>query len=167
MCPTLKYDDEEKGASDVAFTVTRRLRLRAAVVLALTLTLLGIPAMAQAAFTAYAGAATPVSTATIPAPTTAVAATCQTQSQTTVKIDVGAYTRMPFANRHEIVLYDPAGAVKQTKSLLGADGGDITLTNPYGQSKGTWRYELRGYYDVPGTANTWTGAARTGTVTCT
>ena len=151
----------------MALTVTRRLRFRAAVVLALTLTLLGIPAIAQAAFTAYAGATMPVSTATIPAPTTAVTATCQTQSQTTVKIDVGTYTRVPYANRHEIVLHDPAGVVKVTKSLLGADGGDITFTNPYGQSKGTWRYELRGYYDVPGTANTWTGAPQSGTVTCT
>jgi hypothetical protein len=150
----------------VALNVTHRIRLRAAVVLALTLALLGVPAMAQAAFTAYAGATTQVSTATIPAPTTAVTATCQTQSQTQVRIDVGTYTRVPFANRHEILLYDPSGALKQTKNLLGADGGDITLTNPYGHSKGTWKYELRGYYDVPGTTNTWAGAALTGTVTC-
>lgn len=151
----------------MALTVTRRLRLRAAVVLALTYTLLGIPAMAQAAFTAYAGAATPVSTATILAPTTAVAATCQTPSHAEVKIDVGTYTPVAIANRHEIRLYDNTGALKQTKSLLGADGGDMTVTAPRGQARGTWTYELRGYYDVPGTANTWTGAARTGTVTCT
>ena len=151
----------------MALTVTRRLRLRAAVVLALTLTLLGIPAMAQAAFTAYAGAAMPVGTATIPAPATAVTAICHTPSQTTVTIDVGAYTPVRFANRHEIRLYFKNETVpRQTKSLLGADGGDITLTGPSGQFKGEWRYELRGYYDVPGTANTWTGAPQSGTVTC-
>ncbi|GLB67900.1 hypothetical protein [Arthrobacter mangrovi] len=147
----------------MALTVTHRLRLRAAVVLALTLTLLGIPAMAQAAFTAYAGAAMPVSTATIPAPTTAVTVICQAG---TVSIDVSPYTPVAFANRHEIQLFDVNNKLIQKKNLLGPDGGDIQLSGGRGQYSG-WKFELRGYYDVPGTTNTWTGAPLPGTVTCT
>ena len=146
----------------MALNVTHRIRLRAVVVLSLTFTLLGVPAMDQAAFTAYAGATTQVSTATIQKPSTTVTVVCQAG---TVSIDVGHYTPVAFANRHEIQLFDANKKLIQKKNLLGPDGGDIQLSGGRGQYNG-WKFELSGFYDVPGTANTWTGAALTGTVTC-
>ncbi|WP_262103476.1 hypothetical protein [Arthrobacter sp. Marseille-P9274] len=147
----------------MALNVIHRIRLRAAVVLALTLTLLGVPAMAQAAFTAYAGATTSVSTATIQKPSPTVTVVCQAG---TVSIDVGPYTPVAFANRHEIQLFDVNKKLIQKKSLLGPDGGDIQLSGGRGQYNG-WKFELSGFYDVPGTTNTWTGTALIGTVVCT
>lgn len=141
----------------------RHTYLRAiAIVAALLVGMLLAPAAALAAFTAFDRANPQYTAASIPAPAAAnVAMSCQFGIRATVTVN--SYSAATYANYHDIKIFDRSGNLEFTGDLSKAAGR--TYTSGY-EIIGTWSYEIRGYYKVAGTSNTWTGKVLKGTLTC-
>lgn len=146
---------------------------RAFVVLLLfLLSLMGTPAAANAAFNDTETANMPVAAARLPAPaptSVTVTKSCDTFLWwAQVKVSVGSsYGQVPYANFHELKVFNPAGGVEFTGDLSKTAGRAYSsgIQNA-GDLSGTWKYEVRGYYKVPNSSNTWAGQPLTGTLTC-
>jgi hypothetical protein len=132
-------------------------------VTAVALSMMAGPAAALAAFSDAEDASSQYSAMRLLAPTGAdVVMTC-TANGAKVAVDVNSFAEVPGANYHEIKLYNPSGTLEFTGDLSKNAGKSYKSGI---QSVGTWTYEIRGYYKVPGTTNTWKGSALTGTLTC-
>uniref|UniRef100_UPI003F499CAB SipW-dependent-type signal peptide-containing protein n=1 Tax=Pseudarthrobacter oxydans TaxID=1671 RepID=UPI003F499CAB len=139
----------------------------AAVVLLLMFSL--APTPAHAMFSDTETASQKVSTGILPVPVSAaVTMTCQDLwIIVRPKVTVGSYTATASrANYYEIKLFDPSGDLETTGDISKA-----TPAQPYSytagwQGRGTWKYEIRANYKVPGSTNTWASAPLTGTLTC-
>ncbi|MEO3939760.1 hypothetical protein V3C41_01600 [Paenarthrobacter nicotinovorans] len=142
-------------------TRARFLRL-IAVAAAVLLGMLAAPAAALASFTDVERAASPYSAASIPAPGAAnVSMSCVFGIRATVTVN--SFSTVTNANYHDIKIFDRSGNQEFTGDLSKAAGK--TYTSGY-EVIGTWTYEIRGYYKVPGTSNMWTGKVLKGTLTC-
>ncbi|MGO4247544.1 hypothetical protein AB4Y87_10040 [Paenarthrobacter sp. RAF54_2] len=121
------------------------------------------PAAALAAFSDTGNATPQYSAMRLLAPASAdVIMTCSANGAK-VAVDVNSFSEVSGANYHEIDLYNPSGTLAFTGDLGKNAGKSYKSGN---QPVGTWTYEIRGYYKVPGTANMWRGSALTGTLTC-
>ncbi|WP_416418020.1 hypothetical protein [Paenarthrobacter aromaticivorans] len=132
-------------------------------VTAVAVSMMTAPAAALAAFSTTENATPQFSAMRLVAPTTAdVVVTC-TANGAKVAVDVNSFAEVPGANYHEIKLYSPSGTLEFTGDLSKSAGKSYKSGI---QPVGTWTYEIRGYYKVPGTTNKWKGSALTGTLTC-
>ncbi|GAA2870134.1 hypothetical protein [Paenarthrobacter ilicis] len=142
---------------------TRISFLRILVIIAVVL--LGLVAAPAAAFAAFTGSdrATPqFSAASLAAPAAAnVTMSCSFGLRTTVTVN--SFSTVANANYHEIKIYDRAGSLEFTGDLSKAAGKTYTSGI---EIIGTWTYEIRGYYKVPGTSNAWTGKVLKGSMSC-
>ncbi|MCF3140700.1 hypothetical protein LRQ04_15700 [Paenarthrobacter sp. AR 02] len=139
-------------------SVLRSLVIAAVVILGLV----GAPAAAFAAFSDTDQNASQFSTASLAAPATAnVSMSCSLGIRATVTVN--SFGAVANANYHDIKLFNRSGTLEFTGDLSKASGK--TYTSGY-QVIGTWTYEIRGYYKVPGTTNVWTGKVLKGTLTC-
>lgn len=120
------------------------------------------PAAALAVLTGSDRAATQYTAASIPAPAAAnVTMTCQYGTRATVTVK--SYSAATYANYHDIKIFNRSGTLEFTGDLSKTTGK--TYTSGY-EVIGTWTYEIRGYYKVPGTSSVWTGKVLKGTLTC-
>jgi len=132
-------------------------------VTAVAVSMMAGPAAALAAFSDTGSASPQYSAMRLLAPTAAdVVMTC-TANGVKVAVDVNSFAEVPGANYHEIKLYNPSGTLEFTGDLSKNAGKSYKSGI---QSVGIWTFEIRGYYKVPGTVNTWKGSALTGTLTC-
>ncbi|WP_144662813.1 hypothetical protein [Paenarthrobacter nicotinovorans] len=139
---------------------------------ALLLVLMGFslsPAHAQFNDTESAGM--PVAAAKIQAPaanTVSVTKSCDSFLWFgQAKISVGSYTAITYANYYELKVIDPDGVVQFTGDLSKTAGRSYSsgVQNAANLS-GTWTYQIRGYYKVPNSTNSWAGLPLTGTLNC-
>ncbi|WP_026542346.1 hypothetical protein [Paenarthrobacter nicotinovorans] len=136
----------------------RTLVIAAAVVLGLA----AAPTAAFAAFTGTAQSAPQFSAASLAAPAAAnVSMACSFGIRAT--ITVNSFSTVTNANYHDVKIFDRSGNLEFTGDLSKAAGK--TYTSGY-EIIGTWSYEIRGYYKVPGTTNTWTGKVLKGSLSC-
>lgn len=132
-------------------------------VTALAVSMMAWPAAALAAFSDIENATAQYSAMRLLAPTGAdVIMTCSANGAK-VAVDVDSFAEVPGANYHEIKLYNPRGTLEFTGDL-GKNAGKSYKSGI--QPVGTWTYEIRGYYKVPGSTNMWKGSALTGILTC-
>ncbi len=134
------------------------------------LTLLWAPSAANAAFTSTQQASQAVSTETILPPATAsVSMTCDNRflwwarSKITVTSYASATAR---ANYYDIRIFKPSGDLAATAEITKVSASPYTYTSGI-EVIGTWKYEIRAYYKVPGSTNIWSSQALTGTLNCT
>ncbi|MFI2565536.1 hypothetical protein [Paenarthrobacter sp. NPDC018779] len=143
-----------------------------AIVLAAAFLILGVQlSPAHAKFNDTETAATAVTAARIPAPaanTVTVTKSCDTFLWFgQVKISVGTYANVAFANYHELKIIDPDGVVQFTGDLSKTAGKSYNSgVQNASNLTGTWTYQIRGYYKVPNSTNSWTGQPLTGTLSC-
>ncbi|WP_347109466.1 hypothetical protein AAHB33_02385 [Paenarthrobacter sp. S56] len=117
---------------------------------------------AIAAFVDSAQASPQFSAASLDAPAAAnVTMTCSSGNRATVTVN--SFSSVANANYHEVKLYDRSGTLQFTGDLSQASGRTYAFNRG---NIGTWTYEIRGYYKVPGTSNAWTGKALSGSLTC-
>ncbi|MGJ3192918.1 SipW-dependent-type signal peptide-containing protein [Paenarthrobacter sp. FR1] len=142
---------------------TRNSFLRTLVIIAVVvLGLVAAPTAAFAAFTDMDRATPAFSAASIPAPASAnVTMSCSFGLRATVTVN--SFSAATHANYHDVKLFDRSGNLEFTGDLSKASGKSYTSGL---EIIGTWTYEIRGYYKVPGTSNTWTGKVLKGTLTC-
>lgn len=142
---------------------TRNSVLRSLVIAAVVLLgLVTAPTAAFAAFTDTEHSAPQFSTASLAAPATAnVSMSCSFGIRATVTVN--SFGAVTYANYHDIKIFDRSGNLEFTGDLSKASGK--TYTSGY-EVIGTWTYEIRGYYKVPGTSNVWAGKVLKGTLTC-
>lgn len=141
---------------------TSRLLRTMAVTAAVALGMMAAPAAALASFTGSDRATPQYSTATLAAPATAnVTMSCTFGIRATVTVN--SFSPVTYANYHDIKVFDRSGTLEFTGDLSKSSGK--TYTSGY-EIIGTWTYEIRGYYKVPGSTNMWTGKVLKGTLTC-
>ncbi|MFF1828551.1 hypothetical protein [Paenarthrobacter sp. NPDC058040] len=117
---------------------------------------------ASAAFRDVEQASPQFSAASLAAPAAAnVTMSCQFAIRATVTVN--SFSTVANANYHEIKIFDRSGNLEFTGDLSKAAGK--TYTSGY-EVIGTWSYEIRGYYKVPGTSNAWTGKVLKGNLAC-
>ena len=143
--------------------ITRNSFLRTlAIGIAVLLGLVAAPAAAFAAFTDTDHASPQFSAASLAAPASAsVHMTCSFGIRATVTVN--SFSAVEHANYHDIKLFDRYGSLEFTGDLNKASGHSYTSGL---KIIGTWSYEIRGYYKVPGTSNVWTGKVLKGTLSC-
>jgi hypothetical protein len=130
---------------------------------AVALSMMAAPAAALAAFSDTGNANVQYSAMRLVAPGSADVVMVCSANGAKVAIDVNSFAEVPGANYHEVKLYNPSGTLEFTGDLSKNAGKSYKSGI---QSVGTWTYEIRGYYKVPGTANMWKGSALTGALTC-
>jgi hypothetical protein len=143
-----------------------------AILLAVLLVLMGFslsPAHAQFNDTESAGM--PVAAAKIQAPaanSVSVTKSCDSFLWFgQAKISVGSYTAITYANYYELKVIDPDGVVQFTGDLSKTAGRSYSSgIQTVGALSGTWTYQIRGYYKVPNSTNSWAGQPLTGTLNC-
>jgi predicted ribosomally synthesized peptide with SipW-like signal peptide len=142
---------------------TRNSFLRTLVIAAVVLLgLIAAPTAAFAAFTDTERATPQFTAASLAAPANAsVSMTCSFGIRATVTVN--SFSTVTNANYHDIKIFDRSGNLEFTGDLSKTAGK--TYTSGY-EVIGTWSYEIRGYYKVPGTTNTWTGKTLKGTLSC-
>jgi hypothetical protein len=129
---------------------------------ALVTGMIAAPTAALAVFNDSEKASAEYSTATIPAPVSAnVSMSCQFGLRATVTVN--SYSAAANANYHDIKIFDRYGKLEFTGDLSKPSGR--TYTSGF-EIIGTWTYEIRGYYKVPGTSNIWTGKVLKGSLSC-
>lgn len=140
------------------------------IALAVAATLVVAPSAAVAAFSASAQAPMYVSAAKIVAPAaaaTSVSTSCSMgQSRSWATFTVNSYGKVAGANYYELKIVNPQGTVAYDGDLSTALGTHFSFVGWTSNVKGTWTYEIRGYYKVPGTANAWAGDPLSGTLVC-
>ncbi|MGF6833109.1 hypothetical protein QF015_001278 [Paenarthrobacter sp. TE4293] len=143
-----------------------------AIILAAVLLLMGVQVSpAHAKFNDTATGAMAVTAARIPAPvasTLTVTKSCDSFLWFgQAKISVGAFTAVAYANYHELKIIDPDGVVQFTGDMSKASGKSYSSgVQSVGNLSGTWTYQIRGYYKVPNSTNSWVGQPLTGTLNC-
>ena len=143
-----------------------------AILLAVLLVLMGFslsPAHAQFNDTESAGM--PVAAAKIQAPaanTVSVTKSCDSFLWLgQAKISVASYPAITYANYYELKVIDPDGVVQFTGDLSKSAGRSYSSgIQTVGALSGTWTYQIRGYYKVPNSTNSWAGQPLTGTLNC-
>jgi hypothetical protein len=144
--------------------------VRAAAVACVLTFFLAVPAAAQAAFSARAASTLTATTAVLTAPdatATNVSTSCtSTRGYSQPRITVTAFGKVAGANYHELKVASPNGQTAFTGDLSTSSGSAYSSLTTATSVRGTWTYEIRGYYKIPGTTRTWTGKALTGTFTC-
>lgn len=80
------------------------------------------------------------------------------------RITVTSYASVARANYYDIKLFDPSGDLQRTGDLSTAAGRSY-VADQY-QWPGTWKYEIRAHYKVPGSTNIWSSEPLTGTLNC-
>lgn len=151
-------------------SINRRWRMSTGLVI-LILTLMGAPAAANAAFNDTDVAATKVSAAVLPAPSFAsmpVTASCEKSGKwTEVNISVASnYGTVSYANYLELKVVNPDGQMEFTGDLSQSSGRAYSSKDKHNDARGNWTYEIRGYYKVPGSTNSWASTPLTGTLAC-
>ncbi|MFJ4208835.1 hypothetical protein ACIPY2_10285 [Paenarthrobacter sp. NPDC089675] len=117
---------------------------------------------AVAAFTDGDQAAPRFSAASLDAPAAAnVTMSCTSGNRATVTVN--SFSSVANANYHEVRLFDRSGSLQFTGDLSQPSGRTYAFNRG---NIGTWTYEIRGYYKVPGTSNMWTGKALQGSLVC-
>ncbi|MFK0003078.1 hypothetical protein [Paenarthrobacter sp. NPDC090522] len=143
-----------------------------AIILAAVFLIMGVQlSPAHAKFNDTETGATAVTAARIPAPaanTVTVTKSCDSFLWFgQVKISVGAFTNVAYANYHELKIIDPDGVVQFTGDLSKTAGKSYNSgVQNASNLTGTWTYQIRGYYKVPNSTNTWIGQPLTGTLNC-
>ncbi|MDI2036891.1 hypothetical protein [Paenarthrobacter nitroguajacolicus] len=143
-----------------------------AIILAVLLMLMGFAlSPAQAQFNDVESAGMPVAAAKIQAPAaTAVSVTKSCDSFLwfgQAKISVGSYPVITYANYYELKVIDPDGVVQFTGDMSKSSGRSYSSgVQGVGNLSGTWTYQIRGYYKVPNSTNSWAGQPLTGTLNC-
>jgi hypothetical protein len=131
---------------------------------AVVLALLAAPVAAHAAFTYSAQKLQPVTAGVIKAPATATVKCERTGllwwAQTV--LTVTAYDSVTYANYYDVKIFTPTGALIHAADLSTAAGRTVAAD----RDPGTWKYEIRASYKVPGSTNTWTGLPLKGDVRC-
>lgn len=145
-------------------------RRRVSFAIAVLITMLFTPAIAQAYFSGVAQEAMTLTTAELAAPDangTPQAGSCMKEnSESVVTVDVETYAEVPMANSHELKVINPSGEVVH-EGYLEMDGGNHYVgSGKRPEMAGTWVYEIRGVYEVPGSDNAWVGPALSGTFDC-
>ncbi|WP_159704999.1 SipW-dependent-type signal peptide-containing protein [Arthrobacter sp. 18067] len=142
---------------------TRNSFLRTLVIAAVVLLgLIAAPTAAFAAFTDTERATPQFSAASLAAPAAAnVTMSCSFGIRATVTVN--SFSAVTNANYHDVKIFDRSGNLEFTGDLSKASGK--SYTSGY-EVIGTWSYEIRGYYKVPGTSNTWTGKVLKGNLSC-
>ncbi|MFE4194303.1 SipW-dependent-type signal peptide-containing protein [Paenarthrobacter sp. NPDC056912] len=137
--------------------------LRTLVIVAVVvLGLIAAPTAAFAAFTDTERATPQFSAASLAAPAAAnVTMSCQFGIRATVTVNT--FSTVANANYHEVKIFDRSGNLEFTGDLSKAAGK--SYTSGY-EVIGTWSYEIRGYYKVPGSNNAWTGKVLKGSLSC-
>ncbi|MFW0772314.1 hypothetical protein ACLRGI_04015 [Paenarthrobacter nitroguajacolicus] len=83
------------------------------------------------------------------------------------KISVTSFPTVPFANYHELKVIDPDGVVQFSGDMSKSSGRSYTSgVQSISNLSGTWTYQIRGYYKVPNSTNSWTGQPLSGTLNC-
>jgi hypothetical protein len=126
-----------------------------------------IPIAAYASFTSSAQASQRVTTGSMTPPASAaVSMKCDDRFLFWVKpkVTVASYAPVPRANYYDIKLFDPSGNLQYTGDLSTATGKSYAA-DQY-QWPGTWKYEIRANYKVPGSPNMWSSPPLTGTLNC-
>ncbi|MFC8041606.1 hypothetical protein ACFUOZ_19825 [Paenarthrobacter sp. NPDC057355] len=83
------------------------------------------------------------------------------------KISVGSYPTITYANYYELKVIDPEGVVQFTGDMSKSSGRSYSSgVQSVGNLSGTWTYQIRGYYKVPNSTNSWAGQPLTGTLNC-
>jgi len=137
--------------------------LRALVIVAVVvLGLIAGPTAAMAAFSDSERATPQFSAAVIAAPASANATMRCTFGLQAV-VTVNSYGPVANANYYEVKIYDRSGNLEFTGDLSQSAGRTYSSGI---EIIGTWSYEIRGYYKVPGTNNSWMGKPFKGTMTC-
>ncbi|MBT2585924.1 hypothetical protein [Arthrobacter sp. ISL-95] len=143
-----------------------------AIILAAVLLLMGVQiSPAYARFNDTETGAMAITAARIPAPaanTVAVTKSCDSFLWFgQAKISVGAFTAVAYANYHELKIIDPDGVVQFTGDLSKTAGKSYSSgVQNVSNLSGAWTYQIRGYYKVPNSTNSWTGPPLTGTLNC-
>ncbi|MCU1517880.1 MAG: hypothetical protein JWQ75_2601 [Pseudarthrobacter sp.] len=130
------------------------------------LILICVPAAAHAAFRSSSQGSQAVTAGIMAPPASAsVAMTCENRFLwwARSRITVSSFAAVSRANYYDVKLYDPSGNLEHTGDLSTAAGKTYTSQL---QLIGTWSYEIRAHYKVPGSTNTWTGQPLRGTLTC-
>ncbi|UKA48655.1 hypothetical protein LFT48_14515 [Arthrobacter sp. FW305-123] len=143
-----------------------------AIILAAVLLLMSVQVSpAHASFSDTDTGAMAMTAARIPAPaanTVAVTKSCDSFLWFgQAKISVSSFTAVAFANYHELKVIDPDGVVQFTGDMSKSSGRSYSsgIQNSANLS-GTWTYQIRGYYKVPNSTNSWAGQPLTGTLNC-
>lgn len=135
-------------------------------VMAVGAVLILTPGIAQASFVSGTQSHMGTSTLTLTAPAktgTSVDASCShSRSGYVLSIQINSLAAVPGANAYQLTVRSPAGA--ESKADVGTKNGTVYQWSSTGS--GTWTYEIRGQYKVPGTSNVWTGLPLTDYVTC-
>jgi hypothetical protein len=135
---------------------------RLAAVLLLVVSLHSVPAMAQAAFTGQASGSLSIGAAKLIAPAagaTSITGTCDRYQQGTRQLTITAvsYGKVSHATAYEFTITNPGGTVVHTGDPATAAGRQYLQVGDKNAMSGTWRWEIRGKYPIPGTTNVWTG----------
>lgn len=130
---------------------------RTTAILSLAAVAVCTPAAAEAAFTTNTAATVTASTAVITAPdmTTAnVHMDCTPSGGTKkMRLVIDQFPTVKGANTYQLEVTDPHG------NIIVVDEADALANGFSVPASRTWTYVIRGIYQVPGTANVWTGAA--------
>jgi hypothetical protein len=140
---------------------------RLVVVLLLVLSLFNVPATAQAAFTGKTSNALSIGAAKLIAPAaaaTTVTGTCSRYQQNSRQLTITAvsYGKVSHATAYEFTVTNPGGTVVHTGDPATAAGRQYSQVGDRSAMSGTWRWQLRGKYQIPGTTNVWTGQPLSG-----
>ncbi|WP_284974110.1 hypothetical protein [Arthrobacter sp. efr-133-TYG-104] len=141
----------------------RRLPRLAAIGVAVVVALFAAPAAALAAFTTSDAANPQYSAARLAAPASANVSMSCTANNRRATVTVNSFSTVTYANYHEIKVYNRSHVLEFTGDLSTAAGKTYTSGI---ETIGTWTYEIRGYYKIPGTSRMWTGTALTGSLVC-
>lgn len=134
---------------------------RVAAVLAAAAILVFAPGIAQAAFNSTASAALPISSALIPASTATVSASCR-GANLTISLSSWALTDSRFTG-----VFTVTSGGSNLYTATSAQGSTASYQLKVTPNSGTvYVWSVQNQYPVPGTSNLWTGAVKTGQVTC-
>jgi hypothetical protein len=130
---------------------------------------LALAPAANASYTSTGHAATGYSAATIPMPSAAsfpVTASClKISGNFSVSITATSVGTVQYANYLEMTVRNPSNVVQFTGDLSSPpQRAYSTVSNNAG--KGTWTYEIRAKYKVPGSSNIWSSQPLTRTLVC-
>ncbi|MGO4857620.1 hypothetical protein [Arthrobacter sp. 2MCAF14] len=133
---------------------------RVGAVLAAAAVLVFAPGIAQAAFNGSASAALPISSATLASSAT-VTASCS-GSKPKIKLTSWALPDPRFVGVFTVT--NGGNVLFTATSTQGSTASYTPTGNP---NRGTiYSWTVQNQYPVPGTSNIWTGASKTGQVTC-
>jgi hypothetical protein len=129
--------------------------------------LTSVPIAAHASFSSLAQASQRVTAGSMTPPASAaVNMKCDDRFLFWVKpkFTVTSYAPVTRANYYDVKLFDPSANLQHTGDLSTA-AGKAYVSDQY-QWVGTWKYEIRAHYKVPGSTNIWSSEPLAGTLNC-